>query len=87
MYKINFTKDGNISLSKLPIKIISQIKNKIIWLSENVERISHLMLKGNQFENIFKLRTGDYRILYELDKRNKIVTIIKIGHRKDIYKI
>ena len=87
MHKINFSKDGSTSLSKLPIKIISQIKNKIIWLSENAEEIPHIMLKGSEFKNIFKIRTGDYRILYELDNINKIITIIKVGHRKDIYKV
>jgi len=87
MYKVKFTKDGIYTLSKLPKNVISQIKEKILWLSINTEEISHIMLKGNEFKNIFKLRTSDYRILYDLDKKNKTITIIRIGHRKDIYKL
>lgn len=69
MYKVNFTKTGSTSLSKLPVKIVYQIKNKISWLSENAEIISHLMLKGEEFRNMFKIRAGNYRIIYELDNQ------------------
>jgi mRNA interferase RelE/StbE len=34
----------------------------------------------------YRIRQGDYRILYELDDSAKSVTIVKIGHRKDIYR-
>lgn len=60
MYKVNFTLTGSISLSKLPLKITSQIKNKIYWLSENTDKLSHIALKGNEFKSIFKLRMGNY---------------------------
>ena len=87
MYRFNFTNEGNKSLSNLPFEIISRIKTKIIWLAENASIIPHLKLKGDEFKNMYKLRIGDYRIIYELDNPNKLITIIKVGHRKNIYKI
>ena len=33
----------------------------------------------------YKLRAGDYRILIDLDETNKVISVILIGHRKDVY--
>ena len=33
----------------------------------------------------YRLRSGDYRILFDIDTKRRIITILKIGHRKDIY--
>lgn len=34
----------------------------------------------------YRIRIGDYRVLYDVDETNKIVIILRIGHRKDIYR-
>jgi mRNA interferase RelE/StbE len=86
MYNIRFSEKFTDSLINLPTALISKVKNKTNWLSANAEILNHQMLKGDEFKNIFKLRIGDYRILYDLDRANKTITFIKIGHRKDIYK-
>jgi len=86
MYKIKFSEKFTETLIKLPTRLISKVKNKTNWLSANAEVLNHQMLKGDEFKNIFKLRIGDYRILYDMDQANKTITFVKIGHRKDIYK-
>ncbi len=35
----------------------------------------------------FRVRQGRYRIVYEADDKNAVVTVVKIGHRKDVYRI
>ena len=54
-------------------------------LSENIELISPLPLSGN-LSGLYKLKVGDYRAIYELDHNKMIITVHKIGHRRDIYK-
>jgi mRNA interferase RelE/StbE len=34
----------------------------------------------------YRVRQGAYRILYEVDDRNRVVTVVKIGHRRDVYR-
>ena len=85
-YKVEFTPDAIKSVSKLSKVIQTQIKDKIFWLSNNSGTITHKKLKGKYFENVFKLRLGDYRILYTINKARKIIIIEFVGHRKDIYK-
>ncbi|MGQ0738021.1 MAG: type II toxin-antitoxin system RelE family toxin [Bacteroidota bacterium] len=42
-------------------------------------------LKGEK-EDLYRIRSGDYRIIYSIEDKIRIVDIRKIGHRKDIYR-
>jgi len=72
-------------LSRIEKRTAKRITSKLTWLSENVEALNLLHLHGNLAE-FYKLQVGDYRIVYEIDYERKIITIHKIGHRRDIYK-
>lgn len=38
------------------------------------------------YEDLYRIRIGKYRIIYEVAKKICIITVIKVGHRKDVYK-
>ncbi len=84
VYKIIFRKSAEKQLLKLPnpvgLKIIELIKS----LSENPIPVSAQKMSG--FENIYRLRSGAYRLVYSIDKEVLVIEIIKIGHRQNIYK-
>ena len=85
-YKVEFLPEAIKDLEKLD-KIISQrIINKIHWLGNNFENITPEILSG-ELRGMFKLRIGDWRIIYTLNRKLKVITINMIGHRKEIYKI
>ena len=42
--------------------------------------------KLSRDENVYRVRLGDYRIVYRIDDHDKLVVIIKVGHRRDIYR-
>ena len=71
-------------LSKLDRTVSKRIIERIEWLSEHVEAVAPLPLKSN-LTGFFKLRVGDWRIIYEIDRKKKTLYIHKIGHRKEIY--
>lgn len=85
-FKIDFTKDAVKSFSRLSEDIKIGLKDKIVWLADNSDNIIHRKLKGNYYSEVFKLRFGNYRILYRINKTNKTITIETVGHRKSIYK-
>jgi mRNA-degrading endonuclease RelE of RelBE toxin-antitoxin system len=62
------------------------VKAKIEWLSEHADEISHQGLHGKALRTKFKLRVGDIRVIYSLDRKNKLLYIELIGHRSKIYK-
>jgi mRNA interferase RelE/StbE len=83
-YKVEFTTTGIDSLERLAPTIRERILRKIRWLSENFENVAHLALSAD-LRGLFKLRVGDYRIIYSFDVKTQLLTIHKTGHRRDIY--
>ena len=85
-YKVIFTKTALDSLKKIDRTIINRIIDKIDWLSLNLDLIKPIKLKGN-LSSLYKLRVGNYRVIYEIDLDKLEITIHFVGHRRDIYKI
>lgn len=84
-YRLEFSDEGKISFPSLDKAVSQRILNKLKWLTQNIEAISPLPLKWN-YEGLFKLRIGDWRVIYEIDRDQKIITVHKVGHRSEIYK-
>ena len=72
-------------LSKIEKRTAKRITSKLTWFSKNVEALNLLHLHGN-LADFYKLQVGDYRIVYETDHNKKVITVHKIGHRRDIYR-
>ena len=85
-YQILYAESVLKDVKKLPVHLRERIKQKILWLAENFDEIKHETLKGSEWKEKFKLRVGDYRIIYSVDKEKKIITIHLVGHRSEIYK-
>ena len=84
MYAIRFKKSAEKELERLPAKIIRRISAAIDGLSENPRPPGSKKLEG-QKESLWRIRIGDYRVIYLVSDIIKIVEIRRIGHRKDIY--
>ncbi|MES1217243.1 MAG: type II toxin-antitoxin system RelE/ParE family toxin, partial [Bacteroidota bacterium] len=54
-------------------------------LAQNPRPLGVKKLKGST-EDLYRIRSGDYRVIYSVDDEIRIVDIRKVGHRKDIYK-
>lgn len=70
-------------LLKLEKRAIPAIKVTIAQLAENPRPPGYIKLKG---EEAYRIRVGNYRIIYEIDDDKVVVIVVTIGHRKDIYK-
>lgn len=70
-------------IMKLDKKDIPLIKTAIASLANNPRPHGYKKLKG---EEAYRIRVGDYRIIYEIDDGRIIVSVVSVGHRKDIYK-
>ena len=84
-YKVEFLTTAFNELKKLD-KIISQIiMDKSHRMADNFENIIPEILTAN-LKGMYKLRVGDWRIIYTVNQKTKVITIHMIGHRKEIYK-
>jgi len=85
MFTIRILKQATRELEKLDKPVARHMTDRIEWLGENAEKIKPKSLKG-EFAGLYKLREGDYRIIYEIIRKEKVVAIHSVGHRKEIYK-
>jgi mRNA interferase RelE/StbE len=83
-YKVQYTTQAVEDLEKLAADIRQRITKKINWLGENFDNIQPIPLSAN-WAGFYKLRVGDYRVIYEIDNDIQIITIDQVGHRRDIY--
>ena len=72
------------ALKKIPKSDQRRIRDKIDSLSENLPEPATTQMKGdNPFHRI---RVGDYRIIYEIHGDILVILVLKIGHRKEVYR-
>jgi mRNA interferase RelE/StbE len=83
-YQFEFEPDAIADLEKLSSTVRDRLLRKINWLATNFEETSPLGLKAN-LAGFYKLRVGDYRIIYDIEVENQRIVIIRIGHRSEIY--
>ena len=85
-YRIEYLAEAEKELSKLPQKHIVQILQKIDVLQYFGTTTGVKKLKGNQEFPLYRIRTGDYRVIFSVEKDRVVIVIIRIVHRKDVYK-
>lgn len=85
MYKLDFSLKGRTSLASLDKEISQRVLEKLKWLIQHIDNINHLPLKG-KLSGLYKLTVGDWRVIYEINRDEKIITVHKVGHRREIYR-
>jgi mRNA interferase RelE/StbE len=84
-YSVAIKKSAARELEIVPGKKDRQrIVDQIECLAENPRPPGVEKLSGTAYK--YRVRQGDYRIVYELDEKAGSVLIVKIGHRKDVYR-
>ncbi len=83
IYEVRITKRANKELLELAEEVAKRIFKAIYNLSTEPRPNGCKKLKGA--DNEYRLRIGDYRILYLIEDSIRIVEIFKIGHRRNIY--
>ena len=86
MYAIEFLPSAKKELAKLDFVIQKQLKEKILLLASDPEKLKHNIkaLKG-EYSGKFRLRVGNYRVIFRIVKNEVVIIIIRIGHRKEVY--
>lgn len=72
------------SLKLLPKRDLVRIKKKIDEIGSNLPAPNTTKMKGDN--SFHKVRSGDYRIIYEIHDDRLVILVVKVGHRKDVYK-
>jgi mRNA interferase RelE/StbE len=85
MYRVRILDAATRELARLDKPVGRRIVERINWLAANLDDIQPEALTGD-LSGLYKLRAGDYRILYEILHGKQTIVIHGIGHRREIYR-
>ena len=83
-YRLDYAKGVNKDLRKIPSKDAIRIVRAIDKLASNPLPSGCVKLTGYDIE--YRIRVGDYRVIYQIHDAVLVVLVIEIGHRRDIYR-
>jgi len=84
LYSIVYAKSVKKDIKKIEAAELKKIKKEIESLIEFPDVKNTKKLTNHPVAD-FRLKIGKYRVLFDLDKKNYTINILKIGHRKEIY--
>ena len=84
MYQVLITRSAEKQLKKLPNEVQRKIAAVIVSLAIEPRPYGAKKLAGTT--NSYRTRVGDYRVIYDVYEREIVVSVLKIGHRRDIYR-
>ena len=82
-YEVILSRNALKFLKKLPPADRSRIKDALLKLSQNPWFTQYKKLRGYPF---YRIRVGDYRVIYSVDENSKTVYVVRIGKRDEVYR-
>ncbi len=84
LYKIKWTESATKELKKVQKQIIPKIIQHIEELSNNPRPHGCKKLSGSN--SSYRIRIGDYRVIYDVFDHDVLIRIVKVGHRQHVYR-
>ena len=83
MYSIEITPPAEKQIRKLPKQVQKQVVVRAMQLTENPRPPGAKKLQG--VKALYRIRQGDWRILYTIDDHKLKILVVKVGHRRNVY--
>jgi mRNA interferase RelE/StbE len=78
-----FSREFDAALGRVPNNVSALILGKITKMGRRLESFPHYRIKGRAE---FRLRVGDYRVIYDLDTEKNEIYLITVGNRREVYR-
>jgi mRNA interferase RelE/StbE len=82
-YQVIIKHSAEKELDALPASLHERIAERLLALEENPRPVGSRKLQGQES---YRLRVGDYRVLYTIDDKAKKVVVLAVGHRREVYR-
>ena len=83
-YKIEFTHAAEKQLAEIPRVDLKKLAKRIEKLASEPFPPGHEKMKGH--DHLYRIRQGDYRAIYSVFEGKLLILVVKIGHRREIYR-
>ncbi len=78
-----YSRDFDADFFRLPAEVRARIESAIDRLGSNLDRHPHHRMTGVA---AFRLRVGDYRVIYDFDRSKGVLHLLDVGHRREVYR-
>lgn len=82
-YEVRILRSAEKEMDKLPTAVHTRISQRLLSLEDNPRPRGARKLSGREE---YRLRVGDYRVLYTINDRECMVTVFAVGHRREVYR-
>lgn len=82
-YQVYIKASAEREIDRLPKQVFQRVRRAIISLEKSPRPANAKKLHGL---DEYRLRVGDYRILYTIDDKMRLIEIVAVGHRRDVYR-
>lgn len=82
-YEVRLLRRAERQLDALPPRLRARVARRLQDLQQSARPPGAAKLSG---QNGYRLRIGDYRVLYEVNDELEVVTIVAVGHRREVYR-
>jgi mRNA interferase RelE/StbE len=83
-YSIEFRPTARKMIAKLPRSVAKRIEPAIQALADNPRPAGSVKLHG--YDHMWRIRVGNYRVVYEIQDDNQIIVILVVAHRRESYR-
>ena len=84
MHEVYVERTAERDLKALPSQVFRRVVSHINTLSQNPRPPGCHKITGSRSD--WRMRIGDYRVIYEIDDKAKIVRVMRVGHRREVYR-
>ena len=85
MYKLNFTRQAYKSLRRVPVDIVARIRDRLDQIAQDpYARYANVTKLQNR--SGYRLRVGDWRVIYVIQDEALLILVLKVGPRGDVYR-
>ncbi len=85
MYDVVFSDRAQSDVRRLDRATAQRVIGKLRWLAENFEATKLTALTGPE-QGRFRLRVGDYRVVYAFDRNKREIEVYRVRHRREVYR-
>lgn len=82
-YRIVFKPGADRDVAKLPPHVLPRLRDAIAALADNPRPPKCKLLRDR--DRSWRIRVGDYRVLYQIDDAAGVIRVVRAGHRRDVY--
>lgn len=85
-FEVVLTPEAQADIGRLDPSLQTRVLDRLEWMGQNAELMRHLRLRGEEWAGCLRYRLGDYRLIYLLDRSERTLVVLKVGHRRDVYR-